>query len=324
MTSRADALAAAIESNAGVDLHAHSRHSDGSWTPTELVGDSWRQNVRVMALTDHDTVAGQVETAEAAGRQGMLAITGIEVTTHLDGRAYHLLCYDFNPSEPAWGEIERRRHVAFRRYHLHTFEQVSQRGYDVSPESAMDENGNFVAYPVAQALVNAGRSPNLPAARSLLRGLGLPFPYEIIALPVADLGELLEHDSALCSVAHPAREEATVSHRLREADLVAMKDLIPLVALEAHHPYHRPTDVVEFANLAASHGLLVTCGSDAHGWQMNRPPRPTPAAVCGDFLRVVLARWRAREAAPSAVSSTRNIPGTSELIASHIYKKETV
>jgi 3',5'-nucleoside bisphosphate phosphatase len=324
LRSRADALAAVIEANAGVDLHAHSRHSDGAWTPTELVGDSWRQNVRVMALTDHDTVAGQVETIEAAERQGMLAVTGIEVTTHLNGRAFHLLCYDFDPSAPAWSEIERRRHAAFRRYHFHTFEQVQQRGYDVSPETAMDKNGNFVPNPVAQALVAAKRSPDLLAARSLLRSLSLPFPYEIIALPIAELGELLPSGSALCSVAHPGREEATVSHRLRESDLIVMKDLIPLVALESHHPYHRPTDVVEYANLAASHGLHVTCGSDAHGWAMNRPPRPNPAAVCGDFLRMVLARWRARESAQSAASSIRDNPQASDLIASHISRKETV
>jgi hypothetical protein len=93
----ADLLRRLIDQGWGVDLHSHSRHSDGAWTPTELIRDSLIQGVRVMALTDHDTVAGQAEMLAAGAAAGMAIVTGAEVTTRVGDNAYHLLYYDLDP-----------------------------------------------------------------------------------------------------------------------------------------------------------------------------------------------------------------------------------
>lgn len=297
MAALADLLSRAVGENLGVDLHAHSRHSDGAWQPAELVADSWQQGVRVMALTDHDTVAGQIEALGAAWPRGMLAITGIEVTTHLNGRAFHILCYDFDPEHPAWERVREHRRLGQRRHHLACFEAMRQQGYELDPQSAMDERGEFLSTPVARAMVAAGRSTDVSQAQSVLRGLNLPPLYEAVALQVARLGEFLQGEVALCSVAHPGREERQVSNRLRDEDLDLLQDCLPLAALEAHHPYHRAEDVAHYTELARRRGLAITCGSDAHGWNVRRPPRPMPAATCRDFLALIEERWRRREPA---------------------------
>ncbi|HEV8638446.1 MAG TPA: PHP domain-containing protein [Chloroflexota bacterium] len=223
----------------GVDLHAHSRHSDGVWTPRELVDEAGRRGVRVLALTDHDAVGGQAEVVGAAARAGLLAITGVEITTCLGDRVYHLLCYDLDPSDPVWTEIERRRWTT--------------------------------------------RQP----------------------LPVEELARLLPDGAGLLSVAHPGREERGVSHRLSEPDLAALEALLPLVALEAQHPYHAPLDIEYYRRLAADHGLAVTCGSDAHGWRGRRMPIAHPTELARGFLELVLARWAALPPLPRPEPASR-------------------
>ena len=62
------------------DLHTHSTSSDGDLSPSELVSAAAEQNVEVIALTDHDTVLGCGEAAEAAKKRGIRFVPGIEIS----------------------------------------------------------------------------------------------------------------------------------------------------------------------------------------------------------------------------------------------------
>ena len=63
------------------DFHTHSTRSDGTLAPAELVRLAWRNGVRVLALTDHDTLDGIAE-ARAAARElpGMRLVPGVELS----------------------------------------------------------------------------------------------------------------------------------------------------------------------------------------------------------------------------------------------------
>ena len=285
-----DLLGQLIAEGWGIDLHSHSRHSDGEWSPTELIRDARIQGVRVMALTDHDTVAGQAEMLTAGAAAGMAIITGAEITTWVGDRAYHLLCHDLDPTDEAWAIIQSNRRDRIGDYYLALLAQLRARGYAVRDQDARTDEGAFVQSPISAALLGGGFAPDLKSAQVLLRSLQLDYPVHIVGTPVEQLSHLLGHDKALVSVAHPAREERGVSNRLNEADLTVMKQLLPLAALEAHHPYHAPNDVRYYRELATKHGLEVTCGSDAHGWAVNRPPMASAPALCRGFLERVIDR----------------------------------
>jgi len=62
------------------DLHSHSTASDGTLPPGELVRRARGAGVDVLALTDHDTLAGLDEAAAAAGSLGMELVSGVEVS----------------------------------------------------------------------------------------------------------------------------------------------------------------------------------------------------------------------------------------------------
>ena len=59
------------------DLHTHSTFSDGTFTPSQIVAEALRANLRSVALTDHNTVAGLPEFLEAARGTALEAIPGV-------------------------------------------------------------------------------------------------------------------------------------------------------------------------------------------------------------------------------------------------------
>jgi predicted metal-dependent phosphoesterase TrpH len=90
-----------------IDLHTHSTASDGTDTPAELVRKAAAAGLDVVALTDHDTVAGHGE-AVAALPAGLTLVTGAELSCRLDGVSLHMLAYLFDPAEP---ELAREREL---------------------------------------------------------------------------------------------------------------------------------------------------------------------------------------------------------------------
>lgn len=73
------------------DLHSHSLASDGALSPADLVDRAADYGVTVLALTDHDTLAGLPEAHEAALRRGIRLINGIELSVRHENREYHIL-----------------------------------------------------------------------------------------------------------------------------------------------------------------------------------------------------------------------------------------
>ena len=66
-----------------IDLHTHSRASDGTQTPTELVRAAKAAGLDVVALTDHDTSAGWDEATAAAYDVGITLVKGMEISARI-------------------------------------------------------------------------------------------------------------------------------------------------------------------------------------------------------------------------------------------------
>jgi predicted metal-dependent phosphoesterase TrpH len=84
-----------------IDLHTHSRASDGTQAPGELVRAAAAAGLDVLGLTDHDTADGWAEAADAAAEAGVALVRGLEVSTRHAGRGVHLLAY-LPDSSPSW------------------------------------------------------------------------------------------------------------------------------------------------------------------------------------------------------------------------------
>ena len=80
-----------------VDLHTHSTASDGTDPPARVIRRAGAAGLHVVALTDHDTLAGHAQ-ARRALPQGLTLLPGMELSCRLGGRSVHMLAYNIDPA----------------------------------------------------------------------------------------------------------------------------------------------------------------------------------------------------------------------------------
>lgn len=83
-----------------VDLHTHSHHSDGTLAPEELVAHAARRKLVVLALTDHDTMAGCAAAAAACRAAGIGFVPGAELTAGWRGQELHVVGLGLDAADP--------------------------------------------------------------------------------------------------------------------------------------------------------------------------------------------------------------------------------
>ena len=84
-----------------IDLHTHSRVSDGTLSPAELVQLAVQRGVKVLALTDHDSVDGLAAAREAAAGSGLRLVSGVEISVSWEHKTLHVVGLDVDPAHPA-------------------------------------------------------------------------------------------------------------------------------------------------------------------------------------------------------------------------------
>lgn len=157
-----------------VDLHLHSTASDGRLAPAALVAHAAARGVRLLSLTDHDTVAGLAEAESAARAADVCFVSGVELSARWRGRGLHVLGYDFDPATAGLAEaLERLGAARIRRARQIAAQLDAAR----APGSAALELAHrATAFPTrthfARALVELGvaRDPQAAFERWLARG----------------------------------------------------------------------------------------------------------------------------------------------------------
>ncbi|GAA5027049.1 PHP domain-containing protein [Terrabacter aeriphilus] len=248
-----------------IDLHTHSSVSDGTQTPTELVAAAAGAGVDVLAITDHDTVAGWPEATAAARRLGVTLVRGIEISCTWRHTSVHLLGYLTDPQhEGLTAELARARESRATRLER-MVELMTADGVPVSYDEVLAQvaPGATPGRPhIADALIANGTIAHRDEA--FRDWLGDDSPYYVghyAPDPVRAVG-LIRAAGGVPVIAHPfTRTRAGV---LDDALVEAMHDA-GLVGLEAHHRDHGPAEVARAVSLADRLGLVVTGSSDYHG-----------------------------------------------------------
>jgi predicted metal-dependent phosphoesterase TrpH len=268
-----------------IDLHTHTNHSDGTFTPPELVRLASRRGLEVVAITDHDTTDG-LEEATGAGRElGVEVVPGVELSAEHHGTSVHVLCYWMDrEDEGLQAELVRLRSERFLRGEV-MVEKLRSLGYPVSFERVREiaGSGNIVRPHVAQALVEAGVVADEEEAFGRLIGDDGPAYVPKHALAPLEALELVRRAGGACVLAHPGMwsAEAPVPEDLIEAMAQA-----GMAGLEADHSDHSPEQRQHYRDLAKRLGLVVTGGSDCHGTRYD-PVRLGSVTTDPDRFRVL-------------------------------------
>jgi predicted metal-dependent phosphoesterase TrpH len=292
---RAGAPASAAARPTTVDLHTHTRRSDGVLEPTALVAAAAAAGVRLLAITDHDTLAAvrELRAADAAPLPaGLELVAGVELNARLADRELHILGYGLDPADAG---LEARL-TELRAGRRRRFEAMVARLRDLGLpiDTALAEldlaGTDALGRPtIARALVAAGHATSVADAFERLIGRGgpayVPRPEPDPATAIA----LVREAGGLAVLAHPA-------DLLAEPGLLGELVAAGLGGLEVYYRGYPPDVVAALASLAARFRLLATGGTDYHGddgpYAAAARSVLVPAAV-GRRFRAALARQRA-------------------------------
>jgi predicted metal-dependent phosphoesterase TrpH len=278
---------------AGIDLHAHSNRSDGTFTPEEVVRLAAERELDVVALTDHDTTDG-LEEATAIGREvGVEVVPGVEFSAEYLGTSIHVLCYWPDIDDPGLREeLRRLRDTRLRRGEL-MVEKLQALGLPISFERVREiaAGDNIVRPHVAQAMVEAGIVETEKDAFDRYIADGGPASVPKHALDPVDAVGLIDRAGGVCVLAHPGMwgDQTSVPDELIERMAAA-----GMAGLEVDHCDHAPEQRVYYAAVADRLGLIRTGGSDCHGARYD-PVRLGSALTSPESFAAL--RERARRAA---------------------------
>ncbi|MGW4804271.1 PHP domain-containing protein [Kitasatospora sp. NPDC004272] len=254
-----------------IDLHAHSNASDGTDSPAELVANAVAAGLDVVALTDHDTVAGHAEAAAAVAGTGLVLVPGAELSCQVGGISMHLLAYLFDPAEPAFAaERELVRTDRFRRGRA-IVERCRELGAPISWEQVQRIAGDgSVGRPhIASALVEAGVVASVSDAFTpeWLANGGRADVRKHETDPVAAV-RLVRAAGGVPVFAHPG---AVKRGRTVSDAVIAELAAAGLGGLEVDHTDHDEETRARLRGLAAELGLFTTGSSDYHGSRKTVP-----------------------------------------------------
>jgi predicted metal-dependent phosphoesterase TrpH len=244
------------------DLHVHSTASDGTDPPAEVMRRAARAGLDMVALTDHDTVAGHAEARAAAGPVTLLP--GMELSCRLDGRSLHMLAYLFDADQPELAaELTRIRDDRVLRARA-MVDNLAGLGVDVSWEQVAAIAGQaVVGRPhIARAMADSGAiaSPREAFTRDWIADGGRAYVGRYALDPARAIG-LVRAAGGVTALAHPRAGRDTWVTNEQITRLAA----VGLAGLEVFHPDQSEAERARLIALAHDLALVPTGGSDDHG-----------------------------------------------------------
>jgi predicted metal-dependent phosphoesterase TrpH len=247
------------------DLHCHSTVSDGLLAPGEVVRRAAANGVSVLALTDHDELAGLADAADAARASGVRFVPGVEISVTWAELTIHIVGLGIDPANPSLVDnLARLRTSRGRRAEriAAEFDALGIRG-TLAGAYAYAENPKLIGRAhFARFLVECGvvRDVATVFRHYLVRGKPGYVPQQWAGL--AEAVAWIRASGGRAVVAHPGRYKLSRPELRR---FLAEFKAAGGEGIEVVTGSHSPEQYVEFAGLAREFGFLASRGSDFHG-----------------------------------------------------------
>lgn len=247
-----------------LELHCHTRCSDGYLNPAGLLVQAAGLGVKVLSVTDHDTMAAYDELWDLAKFFRIQLIPGIEISAEhtQSGMKVHILGYCPDWTHPLLRQVCRamveRREAATRAI----LSRVAELGYRIGPEEVAPlcrYSTNLYKVHIMHALFRGGYSPSItnPGLYAELFSPSGKAHVPISYVPVEDAVRAVREAGGLAVLAHPGvfKNQSLFPYLLE----------LGIQGIEAYHPCNNPEVTAWCLQKAKKYDLMVTGGSDYHG-----------------------------------------------------------
>ena len=271
-----------------IDMHIHSTFSDGTYTPEEIVDLAIKENLDLIALTDHNTIGGCKYFVSYAAKKNVNALCGIEISTTYKNEEIHLLAYFSSKTNFDLPEYKKLKDF-FNLYQTHKKKQLTQiinnlkEDYpELSPDEFFDfalnlkRNSNLNRVHIANYLQEKKIVKSVDEAFGNLLSKQSKYYVENETIDLFEAIELVDKFDGLPVIAHPAQyklSQEKLSKMLYEASLCC-----DTLGIEIFHFDCEKLDIIRFFNMGTSlqnilnfksesskKKIVFTAGSDFHG-----------------------------------------------------------
>ncbi len=247
------------------DLHLHTQFSDGTFTPEELVLQAQKNGLSCIALTDHDTVEGCARAATACEAVKMDFITGAELTAEHEDIEVHILGYFLDINDAKFlARIAQFQTVRQNRIR-EMVAALNRLGIQLRAEAVFElANCRSPGRPhVARALVKEKLIGSLDEAFDRYLKKGRPAWVPKSKMSALEAVDLIHGAGGLAVIAHPGLN--------RTDDIIPQLVSAGMDGIECFHTKHSTVMSERYLEYADKYRLLVTGGSDCHGYSKARP-----------------------------------------------------
>lgn len=257
-----------------VDFHMHTTHSDGSFSPVELMRYAKEKKLACISVTDHDTMSSYDECKTEADKLGIELVPGVELSAIFEPGTLHILGYflDRNHSElkSTLDEIQTAR----RERNPRIIKKLNEMGVDITLEEVLeeafsgsaqtvDEDDKQVGRPhFAKVMVRKGIVKDVKEAFNKYLGKGQGAYIDKRRITGPDAVKLINKAGGIASIAHPKQMKVTDEELDRE--IKALVDC-GLGGIEVYNSCQNVEDHGAYLKIAKKYDLVVTAGSDFHG-----------------------------------------------------------
>lgn len=244
------------------DFHVHTSSSDGVLSPKEVVFKAYKNNVRYLSITDHDTVSCLDEALVESQKYDISFIPGIELSTQYNNESIHILGYFKDKSynnQNFIQELDKIKNHRIIRAQKITKKLDDEFNIKISFEKILKESKDTIARPhIAKAIIDAGYDYSHDEIFDKFIGKDSKAYVPTLKLSTEYGINLLKKYNALIFLAHPKLIKNTPIEEFIKMNIDGIESIY----------YQNTTEETNYyLNIAKEYNLLNSCGSDFHGIQ---------------------------------------------------------
>ncbi|WP_371193424.1 PHP domain-containing protein [Glaciecola sp. SC05] len=247
-----------------IDLHSHTTQSDGALTPQELVMRAQQMQVDVLAITDHDTIAGIAQAKEYAKQYApkLSVLSGVEISTRWHGFEIHVLGLNVDEQDATFlarlGEQQQKREDRS----LTIIDKLQKAGIDIElSEVKARAKGVVSRGHFAQVLVSKNICSHPQQAFTQFLGKDKKAYATPKWIDLATAVQWIKEAKGQAVLAHPYHYDMTTKWLRR---LLTDFKAAGGEAMEVQHSNLAKPKHDMMVSLALEYGLLASAGSDFH------------------------------------------------------------
>ncbi len=247
------------------DLHTHTTHSDGSFTPSALVQLAEKIGLGAIAITDHDTMTG-VDEALAAGKSlGVEVIAGVEMSVIPPSGDMHILAYYADARSSDFASVLELLQAARTERNPMILKKLRELGkpLEISDVEAVAGGAQIGRPHIARAMVNKGYVATTGEAFARYLRKDAPAYVPKSRLMPHEAVDAIHKAGGVAVLAHPISLRCEKDSDFEQV-IAGLSD-VGLDGMECYYSEHDPLTTRKLLEMAKKYRLITTGGSDFHG-----------------------------------------------------------